>query len=148
MTDPLARLRAEIKADIDEHLGRIEHEERRVQVLREVIERMDRIEAECPVPAVPEAPAGRAPRRDLQAAVMTMVAETDPNRIGLTRSSIRDVMSHRMTLTDSALNRTLIALVDAGKLTLLDSRYRLPPKDIAEQDTSRRVPRAVDAAAE
>lgn len=108
MTDQLAQLRAEIEAEVAERKKRVVLEADCISILTDVLRRMDRIEAECPKTVAPEA--SRAPRRDLQGAIMAAVSAAP---LGLRSDVIRAAIG---AITEGAFNRVLRALVDSGKL--------------------------------
>jgi hypothetical protein len=122
MTDQLAQLRDEIEAEIARRRTAMENEEQRIAALGSVLARIARIEFECPSPAVTEA--GRAPRRNIQAAVLAIVGDWAQ---GINGEGILNELERRVgPVAGSAINRVLRALVDGGKLVNADGGYRLP----------------------
>jgi hypothetical protein len=124
MTDRLALLREEIQAEISMRCAVIQGEQAKVEVLRAVLARMDRIEREHPAEAAPvaEAETGRAARRDLRAEITTMLLNESP----LSLASI----ASRLSITESAATRALDPMVSKRTVIRLEDGFYYRPASI------------------
>lgn len=108
----MTRLREEIDAEITENLMTIEVHQSRVQALREVLERMDRIEGRVDPDALtetsePKEP--RAPRRDVRGAILKALEA--PCRLSMLKDAVEALIG---PVTESALARALDAMLAQG----------------------------------
>lgn len=132
MTDPMTRLREEIDAEITENLMTIEVHQSRVQALREVLERMDRIEgqAEDEIAETAEPKEPRAPRRDVRGAVIKSLVT--PCRLPMLKDAVEALIG---TVTESALVRALDAMLAQGLIVRQGDLYARSYRDFVPDRT-------------
>lgn len=134
MADQLAALRADLKAQVSELTVQRCMLEARIGVLINVIDDIDHIEAMHPATAAEPAPpptGRRAPRRDVQGAVLKAVREgVEARGVRLSITEIgkgAGILLDGEALTESATRRTLNALVLLGQIYERDGLYAPTP---------------------